>query len=339
MAISSVQYVYDPLDRLVSSVLAGEPLLQRFYQRQRLATEIQGDVTRCVFQSADQLLAQGDNTSTHLLITDLQRSVLGADQETRQGYSPYGQRTTHRGLSTLLGFNGERPDPTSGRYLLGNGYRAYNPVLMRFNSPDSLSPFGLGGINAYAYCLGDPINRLDPTGHIPFFNSFMRRVRAVFRRTPDIQPATTNRNPLANANSGYYHQRQRWAPSEGRLPTYASIHSDPVLENSSTRFIYSSVPERPPTYVNRPVSPGELPPTYEFTVASPETQYVMDQPSPRSSPRNSQTMRSSSVRLSRRSSEIEALQRMFHEVEATELRLRAPQLARGAQMANALIRR
>ncbi|EGH35731.1 hypothetical protein PSYJA_44541, partial [Pseudomonas syringae pv. japonica str. M301072] len=37
----------------------------------------------------------------------------------------------------------------TGHYLLGNGYRAFNPVLMRFNSPDSLSPFGEGGVNAY----------------------------------------------------------------------------------------------------------------------------------------------------------------------------------------------
>ncbi len=53
----------------------------------------------------------------------------------------------------------------TGYYLLGNGYRAFNPVLMRFNSPDSLSPFGKGGLNAYAYCAGDPVNRVDPTGH------------------------------------------------------------------------------------------------------------------------------------------------------------------------------
>ncbi|RMU75656.1 hypothetical protein ALP24_200133 [Pseudomonas syringae pv. aptata] len=36
---------------------------------------------------------------------------------------------------------------------------------MRFNSPDSMSPFGKGGMNAYAYCAGDPVNRSDPTGH------------------------------------------------------------------------------------------------------------------------------------------------------------------------------
>jgi hypothetical protein len=37
---------------------------------------------------------------------------------------------------------------------------------MRFNSPDSLSPFGEGGMNAYAYCSGDPVNREDRTGHV-----------------------------------------------------------------------------------------------------------------------------------------------------------------------------
>lgn len=47
---------------------------------------------------------------------------------------------------------------------LGNGHRVYNPVLMRFHSPDSLSPFGRGGRNAYAYCAGDPINHADPSG-------------------------------------------------------------------------------------------------------------------------------------------------------------------------------
>lgn len=39
----------------------------------------------------------------------------------------------------------------------------YCPVLMRFNCPDSWSPFG--GVNPYAYCAGDPVNHADPTGH------------------------------------------------------------------------------------------------------------------------------------------------------------------------------
>jgi len=67
--------------------------------------------------------------------------------------------------SYLLAFNGERRDPLSGAYHLGNGYRAYNPQLHRFNAPDSWSPFGAGGINPYIFCAGDPINRADPSGH------------------------------------------------------------------------------------------------------------------------------------------------------------------------------
>ena len=74
--------------------------------------------------------------------------------------------------SCVLGFNGERLDPISGHYHLGNGYRAYNPVLMRFTCPDSWSPFGDGGINPYAYCAGDPVNRADPSGHHSFWGWF-----------------------------------------------------------------------------------------------------------------------------------------------------------------------
>jgi RHS repeat-associated protein len=64
-----------------------------------------------------------------------------------------------------LGFNGERKDTVTGLYHLGNGYRIYNPQLMRFHACDSMSPFGKSGLNSYAYCLGDPVNQRDPSGH------------------------------------------------------------------------------------------------------------------------------------------------------------------------------
>ncbi|WP_448109593.1 RHS repeat-associated core domain-containing protein [Pseudomonas azerbaijanoccidentalis] len=105
---------------------------------------------------------------TILLATDHQHSVLSALVATRPhsiAYTPYGHRPAENGLLSLLGFNGELPDPMTGHYHLGKGYRQFNPVLMRFNSPDSWSPFGKGGFNAYTYCEGDPINRVDPNGH------------------------------------------------------------------------------------------------------------------------------------------------------------------------------
>lgn len=105
---------------------------------------------------------------TMLLATALENTPLQAiSVGTRQSFvfTAYGHCHASSGPPSL-GYNGERFETLTGHYLLGNGYRAYNPLLMRFNSPDSLSPFGRGGINAYVYCGADPVNRVDPSGHI-----------------------------------------------------------------------------------------------------------------------------------------------------------------------------
>ena len=180
-------YRYDPLDRLISHTQFQASPLQRFYCKSRLATEIQGALHHSIVQHDDQLLAQqqrqDDVLDTTLLATDLQRSILQmlkANQPRHSiAFSPYGHRHPENGLLSLLGFNGERPDSVTGHYLLGNGYRAFNPVLMRFNSPDSWSPFGKGGLNSYVYCLGDPVNFSDPTGH--GLGSIVKGVKSTFR--------------------------------------------------------------------------------------------------------------------------------------------------------------
>ncbi|WP_246883055.1 RHS repeat-associated core domain-containing protein [Pseudomonas sp. Tri1] len=195
-------YRYDPLDRLADCTPSAQASIQRFYLKSRLTSEIQGSIQRSIFQQDAQLLAQRQRqdgaVETTLLASDQQRSVLHALDATRLypfAYTPYGHRPLENGLLSLLGFNGERPDPVTGHYLLGNGYRAFNPVLMRFNSPDSLSPFGEGGLNAYTYCVGDPVNRKDPTGRYSSFfstySSFRSSWFAVFteRKPWQSQPA------------------------------------------------------------------------------------------------------------------------------------------------------
>lgn len=102
-----------------------------------------------------------------LLASDQQQSVIQAIDQCSSGfiaYTPYGYHRKENTSVCRIGFNGELPEASTEDYLLGNGYRAFNPVLMRFNSPDKLSPFGKGGVNTYAYCLGDPINRSDESG-------------------------------------------------------------------------------------------------------------------------------------------------------------------------------
>jgi len=79
-------------------------------------------------------------------------------------YNPYGYSKMLIQGPYTSGFNGAYFDIHTHGYHLGQGYRMYSPALPRFTSPDFLSPFGRGGINAYAYCNGDPVNRIDPNG-------------------------------------------------------------------------------------------------------------------------------------------------------------------------------
>jgi len=105
--------------------------------------------------------------STLLFATDAHNTPLSQLQEGRVlpfAHEAYGGRAPAGDRATAMGFNGQLRETATGWYHLGNGHRVYNPVLRRFHSPDLLSPFGAGGLNAYAYCEGDPINFTDPTG-------------------------------------------------------------------------------------------------------------------------------------------------------------------------------
>lgn len=160
--------------RIPGGPVAAAKKTLRFYQNSRIATEVKDALTHSVFRHAGGLLAQRASVADegHLLMgvsnTDTVMTELGHAALKAYPYSPYGHCPARSESNTLLAFNGEPLDSATGCYALGNGYRMYNPTLERFCSPDNLSPFGKGGLNAYMYCAGDPVNRVDPTGHLSF---------------------------------------------------------------------------------------------------------------------------------------------------------------------------
>jgi RHS repeat-associated protein len=111
--------------------------------------------------------SNGKSSTTALLVTDEHKTVLRTNDGAEcdgLSYTPFGHvLISSRQISPFL-FNGEYCELVSAQYLLGNGYRSYEPILMRFRSPDTYSPFDKGGLNAYCYVNGDPVNYSDPTG-------------------------------------------------------------------------------------------------------------------------------------------------------------------------------
>lgn len=156
-----------------------------FFQGKNLSTSIDQSTQQRIFISKSQRLAthskQGD---TSLLATDLQGSSIVEQHRTHphiNSYTPYGNSPSVDGASTLVKYNGERSDPHSGLYFLGQGRRCFSAALMRFYSPDSLSPFDAGGLNSYTYCLGDPVNYSDPSGLTSFPHLFSKLNRHITR--------------------------------------------------------------------------------------------------------------------------------------------------------------
>lgn len=193
----STVYQYDAMGRLIQQ---DETALH--YRGTTLVNQQKaGEEVRLITGPGGNLaqIRTGVNPGVWLTGTDANGSVLSIEQDARQDqgtYDPYGQGINNPGCS-VLGYNGERQDEILGGYHLGNGYRLYNPYLKRFSSPDSLSPFGKGGINPYAYCEGDPINHTDPTGHHVRWQAIVGGVASVI----GLGLAATFGGPLAVAGA------------------------------------------------------------------------------------------------------------------------------------------
>ena len=163
-------YGYDPSGNLCDRTL-GSTLTRSFHSAGLLTHEQRGSEVLHLIGDAGQLFAldrlSAGVRSAILLGCDAQGSVrIEADNTLRsRHYTAHGaQADSADQTSSPFAFAGQRREPLTHWYIPG-GNRPYDPLLMIFLAPDSESPFGRGGINPYAYCAGDPVNRVDPDGH------------------------------------------------------------------------------------------------------------------------------------------------------------------------------
>lgn len=142
---------------------------KHFYGRNGVSTLVSGDeLISCMRFDRGLLAIRSSSVSTKIVGSDAKGSVLseiGSAMCAHRCFTVYGLATPRPVKD--IGFKGERCDMLMQCYHLGNGYRTYSPVLMRFHSADNQSPFGNGGLNAYAFVKGDPVNLSDPSGHSP----------------------------------------------------------------------------------------------------------------------------------------------------------------------------
>lgn len=190
LSVDATRYRYDGFGHLQGKQDASGEETMLLFDGDRLRLAVRGSLNSLYCHLGDWPLAQqsNDGKAPLLLQTNASHSVIAeslAGDHRYAAYTAYGAQPVNltEPLRAGLGYNGEVVDADSGWYLLGNGYRAYNPALMRFHSPDVQSPFGDGGLNYYAYCQGNPVNFRDPTGASAI--GWSGRLREVYEDDPN----------------------------------------------------------------------------------------------------------------------------------------------------------
>ncbi|MEE4883435.1 RHS repeat-associated core domain-containing protein [Pseudomonas alliivorans] len=192
------RYAYDGYGRLAAQYVAATgQTCELVYEGDHLCGEVwfdrAGKVIKQVMLGTDylqQTLENGARPRISLSLDDPHSGPIAynpsvCDALVISAFTPFGENGAPL-EGSCKGYNGERRDPVTGCYHLGNGYRAYHPQIRSFQQPDSLSPFDGGGINEYSYCC-NPIDYHDPSGHIMLSrwgqNDLIDRLEQTLRET------------------------------------------------------------------------------------------------------------------------------------------------------------
>jgi len=163
----SASFKYDALGRRIEKTVNGQTV-QYLYDGVQAIAELAGSAIGATYLTGlqiDEVLARYSASGDRSLLTDALGSVIAqaddsATIQTRYDYSPYGEvQISGTDDGNPVQYTARENDATGLLY-----YRAryYDPQLKRFISED---PIGvMGGINVYAYVMGNPLILVDPDG-------------------------------------------------------------------------------------------------------------------------------------------------------------------------------
>ncbi len=177
------EYAYDEATKLRISKQINGIITKYYYNNSRLVYEETGtDYIRYIYSQDGKLIKTYAKVGTKNYKITIRRDILGniigliddssKEEVVKYEYSPYGNvkisgtlKDTANQLNNII-YKGYYYDEETGLFYCNSRY--YSPELCRWISPDSieyLDPSSINGLNLYCYCMNDPVNLYDPSGH------------------------------------------------------------------------------------------------------------------------------------------------------------------------------
>ena len=148
-----------------------------YYDNRKLVKEVCGNTTISYFyDSNNQLYGYKKNSTVYFYIRDVLGNIIGILNNngvivSKFDYDAFGNIINQTGsVISNFRYKGYYYDTDIELYYLKS--RFYNPILLRFITPDSieyLDSSSIIGLNLYAYCGNDPINMKDEEGNSCIF--------------------------------------------------------------------------------------------------------------------------------------------------------------------------
>jgi RHS repeat-associated protein len=172
---TNIAYVYDPLGRRIARKVNGTVVEKYLWQGQtRLLAVYNGSnalLLRFDYADSRMPVAMSRGGTTYYLAYDPVGSLrfvfdAAGNIVKRVDYDSFGNilSDSNPGFTLPFGFAGGLHDPATG--LVRFGYRDYDPDVGRWTAKDPIL-FAGGDTDLFGYCLGDPVNWVDPDGLNP----------------------------------------------------------------------------------------------------------------------------------------------------------------------------